>query len=41
MKIGPMKLWNIERARKEKYNMVSCAQKAFPACVRGIRRGDV
>ena len=40
MKIGPMKLWNIERARKEKYNMVSCAQKAFPACVRGIRRGD-
>lgn len=41
MKIGPMKLWNIERARKEKYNMVSGAQKAFPACVRSIRRGDV
>lgn len=41
MKIGPMKLWNIERARKEKRNMVSGVQKAFPACVRGIRRGDV
>ena len=36
-----MKLWNIERVRKEKRSMVSGAQKAFPACVRSIRRGDI
>lgn len=41
MKTGQMKLWNIERARKEKRNMVGAAQKAFPACVRSVKRGDV
>lgn len=41
MKTGQMKLWNIERARKENHTMVSGAQKAFPASVRSIRRGDV
>lgn len=41
MKNGQMKLWNIERARKEKRNMVGAAQKAFPACVRSVKRGDV
>lgn len=41
MKTGQMKLWNIERARKERRNMVGAAQKAFPACVRSVKRGDV
>lgn len=41
MKTGQMKLWNIERARKENRNMVGAAQKAFPACVRSVKRGDV
>ena len=41
MKTGQMKLWNIERARKEHRNMVSGAQKAFPACVRSVKRGDI
>lgn len=39
--IGQMKLWNIERARKENRNMVGATQKAFPACVRSVKRGDV
>ena len=41
MKTGQMKLWNIERARKENRNMVGAAQKAFPAYVRSVKRGDV
>lgn len=41
MKTGQMKLWNTERARKENRNMVGTAQKAFPACVRSVKRGDV
>ena len=41
MKTGQMKLWNIERARKEHRNMVGGAQKAFPACVRSVKRGDL
>ena len=41
MMIGQMKLWNIERARKENHNMVGATQKAFPACVRSVKRGDV
>lgn len=41
MMIGQMKLWNIERARKENRNMVGATQKAFPACVRSVKRGDV
>lgn len=41
MKTGQMKLWNIERARKEHRNMVGGAQKAFPACVRSVKRGDI
>lgn len=41
MKTGQMKLWNIERARKENRNMAGATQKAFPACVRSVKRGDV
>lgn len=41
MKPGQMKLWNIERARKEHRNMVGGEQKAFPACVRSVKRGDI
>ena len=41
MKTGQMKLWNIERERKENCNMVRGAQKAFPTCVRSVKRGDV
>ena len=36
-----MKLWNTERARKEHRNMVGGTQKAFPACVRSVKRGDI
>ncbi len=41
MRTGQMKLSNIEQGRREKHNMVSGVQKAFPACVRSVKRGDV
>lgn len=41
MKTGQMKLWNIERVRKESHNMVEATQKALPSCVRSDKRGDV
>ena len=41
MKTGQMKLWNIERARKEHRNMIGGTYKAFPACVRSVKRGDI